>query len=51
MIRFLLTKIGLLIPTFLGVTLVAFAFIRLLPGDPVELMAGERGCRPSATPS
>ena len=30
-------------PTFLGVTLVAFTFIRLLPGDPVLLMAGERG--------
>jgi dipeptide transport system permease protein len=46
MIRFLLTKIGLLIPTFLGVTLVAFSFIRLLPGDPIELLAGERGVDP-----
>ncbi|WP_460225165.1 ABC transporter permease subunit [Aurantivibrio infirmus] len=43
MIRLLLTKIGLLIPTFLGVTLVAFAFVRVLPGDPIELLAGERG--------
>lgn len=43
MIRFLLTKIGLLVPTFLGVTLVAFAFVRVLPGDPIELLAGERG--------
>jgi len=42
-IRFLLTKIGLLVPTFLGVTLVAFAFVRVLPGDPIELLAGERG--------
>jgi len=32
-----------LVPTFFGVTLVAFVFIRLLPGDPVLLMAGERG--------
>ena len=46
MIRFILTKIGLLIPTFLGVTLIAFMFIRLLPGDPIELMAGERGVDP-----
>ncbi len=36
-------KIGVIIPTFLGVTLIGFTFIRLLPGDPVLLMAGERG--------
>ncbi|WP_350333532.1 ABC transporter permease subunit [Coralliovum pocilloporae] len=46
MLRFLLTRIGLLIPTFIGVTVVAFFFIRLLPGDPVLLMAGERGVTP-----
>ncbi len=43
MFTFLLKKLGVVIPTFLGVTLVAFTFIRLLPGDPVLLMAGERG--------
>ena len=43
MLRFLLSRIGLLIPTFIGVSIVAFSFIRLLPGDPVLLMAGERG--------
>ncbi len=43
MLRFLLARIGLLIPTFIGVSIVAFAFIRLLPGDPIILMAGERG--------
>ena len=32
-----------MLPTFFGVTLVAFMFIRILPGDPVLLMAGERG--------
>ncbi|NBN65205.1 ABC transporter permease subunit [Microvirga tunisiensis] len=46
MFRFLLGRLGLLIPTFLGVTLVAFSFIRLLPGDPLELLAGERGISP-----
>ncbi|MGF1608966.1 MAG: ABC transporter permease subunit [Kiloniellales bacterium] len=46
MLRFLLTRISLLIPTFLGVTIVAFAFIRLIPGDPVEVMVGERGINP-----
>ena len=29
-------------PTFLGITLIAFSFVRILPGDPVLLMAGER---------
>ncbi|WP_457573820.1 ABC transporter permease subunit [Desulfolithobacter sp.] len=43
MLGFLLRKIGVLIPTFFGVTVVAFIFIRMLPGDPVMLMAGERG--------
>ncbi|WP_259779976.1 ABC transporter permease subunit [Aestuariispira ectoiniformans] len=46
MIRFIFTKLGLLIPTFLGVTMIAFGFIRMLPGDPVELLAGERGVSP-----
>ncbi|MGN6584917.1 MAG: ABC transporter permease subunit [Rhizobiaceae bacterium] len=46
MIRFILVKIGLLIPTFIGVALAAFTFIRLLPGDPVLLLAGEHGVTP-----
>jgi dipeptide transport system permease protein len=46
MLRFILARLGVLVPTFLGVTLVAFLFIRLLPGDPIELMAGERGVSP-----
>jgi dipeptide transport system permease protein len=43
MFLFFARRIGLLIPTFLGVTVVSFLFIRLLPGDPVLLLAGERG--------
>jgi dipeptide transport system permease protein len=43
MLRFLVSRLSLLIPTFIGVTIAAFAFVRLLPGDPVLLMAGERG--------
>jgi dipeptide transport system permease protein len=43
MLRFLLTRISLIIPTFIGVTLLTFAMIRLIPGDPILLMAGERG--------
>ena len=43
MLRFLLTRLSLIIPTFFGVTLLTFAMIRLAPGDPILLMAGERG--------
>jgi dipeptide transport system permease protein len=43
MLRFLLSRVALLVPTFIGVSLVAFTFIRLLPGDPILLLAGERG--------
>lgn len=43
MLRFLLTRLSLIIPTFIGMTLVAFLLIRLVPGDPIETLAGERG--------
>ncbi len=43
MFRFIVARLAVLIPTFLGVTIVAFALIRLIPGDPVELLVGERG--------
>jgi dipeptide transport system permease protein len=38
----LLRKLALLVPTFIGVTLAAFFLIRLVPGDPIEVMVGER---------
>ena len=46
MFKFILTRIGLVIPTFIGVSLVAFALIRMIPGDPIELLVGERGIDP-----
>ena len=47
MFRFIATRLALLIPTFLGVTIVAFAFIRLIPGDPIDVLVGERGIDPA----
>ena len=47
MLRFLISRLTLLIPTFLGVTIISFCFIRLIPGDPIEVMAGERGVDPA----
>jgi len=46
MLQYLLRRLAILIPTFIGVSLVAFAFIRVLPGDPVLLLAGEHGMSP-----
>ena len=46
MLRFLLSRLAVLIPTFIGVSIIAFSFIRLLPGDPVALMSGERVMSP-----
>ena len=47
MLRFFVTRLGLILPTFLGVTLLTFALIRLAPGDPIELLVGERGIDPA----
>ena len=46
MIRFLLRRIGVVIPTFLGITVLAFSLIHLIPGDPVLVMMGERHIDP-----
>ena len=46
MLRFIVTRLGVLIPTFIGVTIVAFMLIRLIPGDPIELLVGERSITP-----
>jgi dipeptide transport system permease protein len=48
MFTLLLKKLAALIPTLLGVTLAAFALIRLIPGDPIEIMVGERRLDPAA---
>ncbi len=43
MLRFFASRLAVLVPTFLGVTFVAFMLIRLVPGDPILMMVGERG--------
>jgi dipeptide transport system permease protein len=46
MFAFIFRRVALIVPTFFGVTLLAFALIRLIPGDPVENLSGERGMDP-----
>ena len=43
MLRFIFTRLSLVIPTFVGITLLAFLLVHSVPGDPIEVMAGERG--------
>ena len=44
--RYVLNRLILIIPTLIGITICAFAFVRLLPGDPILALAGEHGVSP-----
>lgn len=46
MIVYVLRRLVQLVPTFFGITLIAFGLIRMIPGDPVMLLLGERGATP-----
>ncbi len=43
MSQLLLRRLLLIVPGFLGITALTFFLIRLAPGDPILLLAGERG--------
>ncbi len=43
MLIFIVRRLAMGIPTLIGVTLLSFFLIRMIPGDPVLLMLGERG--------
>ena len=46
MLGFLLRRVGLIVPTFIGVTFLSFMLIHLVPGDPIEVRSGEHGIDP-----
>ena len=46
MVIYFLRRLALTLPTFVGLMLVTFVAIRLVPGDPVEARVGERGISP-----
>jgi dipeptide transport system permease protein len=46
MLRFLVKRLALTLPTFFALMLVTFLMIRLVPGDPIEVRRGERGISP-----
>lgn len=46
MLRFLLKRLALTIPTFVALMYLTFEMIRRVPGDPIEVRRGERGISP-----
>ena len=42
MLAFVIRRILIVIPTLLGVTVIVFLMLRITPGDPAELLLGER---------
>jgi dipeptide transport system permease protein len=45
-LRYILGRIALTIPTFIALMFITFAAIRLVPGDPIEVRTGEHGISP-----
>src|SRR5215813_13019586 len=43
LLRFIFGRLIQLIPVLLGITLIAFLLLRVLPGDPATLILGQRG--------
>jgi dipeptide transport system permease protein len=46
MLNFILRRLALIVPTVIGISLCAFFFVRVLPGDPILAMAGQHGVTP-----
>ena len=44
--RYVFNRLILIVPTLIGITICAFAFVRVLPGDPILALAGEHGVSP-----
>lgn len=47
MLSYILRRILLMIPIYIGLTITTFTLIRLVPGDPVLVMMGERNVDPA----
>jgi dipeptide transport system permease protein len=42
MIRFVVQRVLLIVPTFLGAALLTFVLIHAIPGDPIQMLLGEK---------
>lgn len=43
MFQFIYKRLFMLVPTFIGITLITFSLVHMIPGDPVLILSGERG--------
>ncbi len=41
MLRYIIRRLAMLVPVLLGVSIISFGLLRLVPGDPAVLLAGE----------
>ena len=48
MLRYVGRRLLQMIPVFFGATLLIYAFVFLMPGDPVQALGGERGLSEAA---
>ncbi len=46
MLRLIARRLALIVPTFIGVTLLGFILVHAVPGDPIEVRTGEHGISP-----
>ncbi len=46
MLKLILRRVALTVPTFVALMFVTFVAVRLVPGDPIEARTGERGIDP-----
>jgi len=47
MVRYIVRRIVIMVPVFLGATLLIYSMVFLLPGDPIAAMAGDRPLTPA----
>ena len=47
MFQFIFRRLLVVVPTFLGVTVLTFSLIHMIPGDPVMILVGERHLDPA----
>ena len=47
MLRFVLRRLALMVPTLLGLSILLFTWVRALPGDPARALLGQRATRES----
>jgi len=51
MLKFLVYRVATIVPVLIGVSIVVFLMMKLIPGDPVEAILGPAATTPAAAPA